>query len=305
CRALELSPRPAHVLLTLLASFGIVRRDDQGTYSLTQLAREHLLPNSPWSMVACFDALKNRPTCLDMLAVLRTGKPIGAPEQDESESAPWAEGMDNEVFAEYFLNAIDSRNTYLSHVLAERLDLSQHSSILDVGGGSGIYSCALVSRNPNQRATVLEKPPVDTVARRAIERRGLADRVSVTSGDMLKHPLPREHDVHLYSNVIHDWDENTVTRLLCSSYDALPHGGQIVIHDAFLDEDETGPRAVAEYSVLLMSFTSGRCYSIKEMGVLLEKVGFVDVAHRPTAVHRDVITAFKPHDPTFIGQTKL
>src|SRR5581483_11802553 len=140
CRALELSPRPAHVLLTLLASFGIVRRDDQGTYSLTQLAREHLLPNSPWSMVACFDALKNRPTCLDMLAVLRTGKPIGAPEQDESESAPWAEGMDNEVFAEYFLNAIDSRNTYLSHVLAERLDLSQHSSILDVGGGSGIYS---------------------------------------------------------------------------------------------------------------------------------------------------------------------
>ena len=47
---------------------------------------------------------------------------------------------------------------------------------------SGIYACAIVARHPHLRATVLEKPPVDAVARRAIERRGLSAKVSVVAG---------------------------------------------------------------------------------------------------------------------------
>ena len=63
------------------------------------------------------------------------------------------------------------------------------------------------------------KPPVDAVARRAIERRGLAERVSVVSGETCVHAqLPQGHDVHLYSNVIHDWDEAEVRQIFSASF---------------------------------------------------------------------------------------
>jgi 2-polyprenyl-3-methyl-5-hydroxy-6-metoxy-1,4-benzoquinol methylase len=292
CRDLDLAPRPAHVLLTLLTSLGLLTRDNQGIYALTQLTREHLLPDSPWSLVPCFEALKQRPQCLSLLSVLRTGKTFGAQGGTGSES--WVEEMGDEGFAERFLNAIDSRNLYLAHAVAEQLDVTGCRRLLDVGGGSGIYACALARRDAELRATVLEKPPVDVVARRAIERRGLADRVSVVSGDMFAGPLPSGYDAHLYSNVIHDWDEETVGRLLRSSWRALPPGGRVIIHDAILDEHGRGPRAVAEYSVLLMAFTAGRCYSVDEIYAFLAQAGFVHSSHFPTVVHRTVVTAVKP-----------
>jgi hypothetical protein len=66
----------------------------------------------------------------------------------------------------------------------------------------------------------------------------LLERVDVVSGDIFKAPLPSGHDVHLWSNVLHDWDEPDVHVLLGKSRDALPSGGLIVIHDAFLNAEK-------------------------------------------------------------------
>jgi protein-L-isoaspartate O-methyltransferase len=303
CAALGLSPRPARVLLTLLGALDLVYCDAQGVYTITPVAREHLLAASPWSLLPCFDALKDRPTCMSMLQVLRTGKPQGAPEPDQGDQPPpWMEGMGEEAFAEFFLNALDSRNAYLADAVAAQLELGGSRNLLDVGGGSGIYACALARCNSALYATVLEKPPVDAVARRAVQRRGLSERVSVVSGDMLSTALPHGHDVHLYSNVIHDWEEAGVRRLFASSFDALPPNGRIVVHDALLDDDKQNLLAVAQYSVLLMSFTAGRCYSVAEIRDLLHEAGFTKIVHHPTVVHRSLVTASKPGSAAFASQ---
>ena len=72
-----------------------------------------------------------------------------------------------------------------------RRSTSARRALLDIAGGSGVYACAFVAHHPHLRATVLEKPPVDAVARRAIAERGFAARVDVVAGDMLAEPLPR------------------------------------------------------------------------------------------------------------------
>src|SRR6185503_11272366 len=127
----------------------------------------------------------------------------------------------------------------------------------DVAGGSGIYACALVARHPHLRATVLEKPPVDQVARRAIAARGFQERVAVEARDMFTHEFPPGHDAHLISNVLHDWDEPVVRELLEKSYRALTPGGLLIIHDAHINGTKSGPLAVAKYSALLMHCTEG------------------------------------------------
>jgi cyclopropane fatty-acyl-phospholipid synthase-like methyltransferase len=182
----------------------------------------------------------------------------------------------------------------LGQAVAKQLDLSQHSHLLDIAGGSGIYACSVVAAHPHLRATVLEKPPVDEVAHNAIAQRGFTARVSVVAGDMFADPLPDDCNVHLISNVLHDWDEPVVKALLAKSFQTLPPGGMVVIHDAHINADKSGPLHVAEYSALLMHATEGKCYSVGEMDAYLKETGFVQMKSAPTAVHRSIITATRP-----------
>ena len=127
-----------------------------------------------------------------------------------------------------------------------------------------------------------------------IRKRGYADRVEVISGDMFTDPLPAEFDVHLFSNVLHDWDVDKVRPLLAASFAALRPGGMLIVHDAHLNAAKTGPLSVAKYSALLMSVTEGKCYSVAEMDTLLGEAGFSEFRHAATVVDRSVITVIKP-----------
>jgi len=211
----------------------------------------------------------------------------------EKEKA-WEKAMQEEVFANQFTAAMDCRGVFLAPAMAERIDCRKQHHLLDVAGGSGIYSCAMVARHPHLRATILERPPVDAIARKSLAERGFADRISVRVGDMFTDPFPTDRDLHLFSNVLHDWDIPQVERLLTRSFDALPSGGMVIVHDAHINATKTGPLPVAAYSALLMTITEGKCYSEKEMNDLLTQAGFTNVNYFPTVADRSVITVHKP-----------
>jgi predicted O-methyltransferase YrrM len=201
--------------------------------------------------------------------------------------------MLTDEFAKTFTAAMDCRGFYLGAAMANHIDARNRRRLLDIAGGSGIYACATVARHPHLSATVFERPPVDAIARRMIEQRGYSDRISVVAGDMFADALPTGCDVHLYSNVLHDWDVDKVRLLLAASFHALEPGGVLIVHDAHLNADKAGPLPVAKYSALLMSVTEGKCYSIAEMETLLGEAGFRDVQFTPTVADRSIVTARK------------
>jgi precorrin-6B methylase 2 len=288
CRALDVRERPADVMLTLLTAMDLLQNNG-GVFSLTTMAREYLVQSSPWFIGPYFASVKERPVCRDILAVLRTDQPSNwASLRDEKQ---WARAMEDEAFANTFTAAMDCRGAFLGPALAGKLDCSRHHRLLDIAGGSGVYACAIVARHPHLRAGVLEKPPVDRLTRRNLSVRGFTDRVEVLVGDMFAEALPGGFDLHLFSNVLHDWDERRVRQLLAKSAAALPAGGMIIIHDAHINADKTGPLPVAAYSALLMTITEGKCYSEKEMAGYLAEAGFGDFTCAPTAADRSVITA--------------
>ena len=166
--------------------------------------------------------------------------------------------------------------------------------LLDIAGGSGIYACCIAAAHPHIKASVLEKPPVDQVARECIARRGCAARVDVVAGDMFAGALPEGFDAHLWSNVLHDWDAPVIRALLEKSFAALRPGGLVVVHDAFLNNDKKGPRTVAANSVLPMVITEAKCYSLAEMESMLVGVGFTNVQHVKTAVDHSIMRGRKP-----------
>jgi hypothetical protein len=290
CKGLDVRERPADVMLTLLAAMGLLK-SEQGMFTLTHMAREHLVKSSPWNIAPYFDSTRDRPVCRDMVTVLRTGKPANwASLKDEKE---WAKAMENETFANQFTAAMDCRGVYLGPALAMKLQCSNHRHLLDIAGGSGIYACAILARHPHLRATVLEKPPVNKITSRMLAQRRLSDRIAVQTGDMFAGPLPQGCDIHLFSNVLHDWDTDKVDYLLQKSFSTLPPGGMVIIHDAHINAAKTGPLPVAAYSALLMTLTEGKCYSEKEMAHLLSQAGFSDVSYSATAADRSILVAHK------------
>jgi len=162
-----------------------------------------------------------------------------------------------------------------------------------VGGGSGIYSSTLVAAHPHLTATVVEQSPVDRITREEIARHGLQDKIKVVTADMFRDAWPQDADILLLSNLLHDWDFPEVRALLEKAAQALPPGGLLVIHEAFLQDDKTGPLPVAEYSAMLMLISQGKCYTAAEYGGLLQELGFEVGPYQKTIADRGFMTAVR------------
>jgi hypothetical protein len=292
CRDLNITERPTDVMLTLFTAERWVHRRADGAFEVTDLAREHLVSTSRFFLGPYYASLKERPVVRDFVKILRTGKPANWGSYQHQKE--WSEAMLTEELATTFTAAMDCRGVYLGAALAAKTDVGNRTRLLDIAGGSGIYACAIAAAHPQLSATVFERPPVDAIARTLIAKRGFGARVSVVAGDMFNDALPGEFDVHLYSNVLHDWDVEKIRPLLAASFAALPAGGMLLVHDAHLSADKDGPLPVAKYSTLLMSVTEGKCYSVAEMETLLREAGFGEMQYYATVADRSLITARKP-----------
>jgi SAM-dependent methyltransferase len=289
CENMRIQPRPADVLVSLLVAMELIESREHG-YGLTDLSATYLVSNSPDSLVPYYASLKNRPQCVEFREILQTGKPAGWSSKKEGED--WMKSMQDEQFADSFTAAMDSRGAFLAQRLAERLNLSGHTALLDVAGGSGVYACSIARLNSHLAAAVLEIPPVDLAAARSITRKGMSSRVKVIAGDMFEE-LPAGYDVHLFANAFHDWNIDSVKKLAANSFRSLASGGLIAVFDAHLNQYKNGPLSVAEYSCLLMHSTEGKCYSTKEISDVLKSVGFAHIEVADVAADRTVITGKK------------
>ena len=293
CRRFSIHPRPTDTLCTLLVANGLLQRDGHGMLHVTDTAREFLISRSPFDARPYYASIAEKPGVADFLTVLRTDRPANWP--GEEGEADWHAAMRTEAFAESFTAAMDCRGRVLGPGLAAALAGSQPGSpprrLLDIGGGSGVYAIAVAQAFPLARATVLEASPIDAIARRTISVAGLDGRIDVVTADMFTDPWPADHDTHLFSNVLHDWNESDCRRLLAKSVAALPDGGRLLIHDMLLDDDKSGPLWAAEYSVLLTTVTQGRLYSAAEIGSWLADLGMRIIDRAPTALGRSVLTA--------------
>jgi hypothetical protein len=291
CVHFEFAARPADVLLTLCRANGFIETTDD-RHSLTTLAEEFLVNDSPWNVRPYFAPKQGASIAEDFLKVLRTGQPANW--QAREDGSDWHASMLDEDFARDFTALMNCRGLAFGQKLAQALGprLADKARLLDVGGGSGIYASTMVAAHPHLRGTVLEQPPVDAIARGEIAGHGLAEKIEVVSADMFAADWPG-CDVLLLSNVLHDWDFREVRTLLGKAAQSLAGGRLLVIHEAFINDSKTGPLPVAEYSAMLMHVCQGKCYTPGEYGAILAELDFEVGAYEDTIGDRGFITAVK------------
>jgi SAM-dependent methyltransferase len=298
---LGLTSRAGNVLLVALKAMELLSADGAGNVGLTDLSREHLLPGGEFYVGDYVARAANSPVVIDVIERLRTGRPAGHKPQEQGVAFIYKEGMpsamEQEEAARRHTLALAGRANNVAPVLAGRLSLEDAKVLLDVGGGTGIYSIACLKRYRKLRAVVWDRPQVLKVAREFADAAGVAGRITLMPGDMFVDPVPSDCDVMLLSNILHDWDVPDSKALVARLAAALPPAGQLLIHDVFLNDALDGPLAVALYSANLFCLTEGRAYSAAEYRAWLLEARLSPAPVVPTLAHCGVLAAKKEISP--------
>ena len=150
--------------------------------------------------------------------------------------------------------------------------------ILDLGGGSGIYSIAFSKASPEIHCEILDLPEVIPLTAGYIERAGAASQVTIRAGDMLEDDLGSGFDIVLLNAVCHMFSPEQNLQLFRRARQALVPGGRLVVQDFLLNGDKTGPLHAALFSLnMLVGTASGACYSESEYTAWMASSGFTEV----------------------------
>ncbi len=290
-----LAERPLQVLLTALRAMETVNRWPDGRYELTPLAAEHLVAGGEFFVGDYFGLAQDSAEVRELVVRLRTNRPKGADDAGAGFifRAGLKSAMEETAAARHFTLALAGRAKNVAPVLAAQLPLPDVSRLVDVGGGTGLYSLALLRANPALRAIVWDRPEVLRIAAEFAASSGVADRLELVTGDFFADAYPAGVDAVLLSNILHDWDVPACREILRRAAAALPVGGRLFVHDVFLNDDLGGPLSAALYSANLFAVTEGRLYSAAEVRGWLTEVGLTPVDLQPTLIHAQVLSAVK------------
>src|SRR5215469_17684317 len=113
----------------------------------------------------------------DLPEALRTGRP-------QNEIKHGQKGMFEELYAELprleqFMGAMTGLSRINFEAFAARFDFSNHKTLCDIGGATGLLCIEAAKKQPHLRCTSFDLPLVEPIARRHIAAAGLSDRISV------------------------------------------------------------------------------------------------------------------------------
>ena len=301
-RRLQLKDRPTMVLFPALCAMGLLERSEAGLWSLTEQG-SYLTAASPTNLIGYVALEANDLGVLEMVERLRSD----GPRSSETGVAYVKEGqtpspMDDPEAARFLTLALAGRARHLAPLAANALP-RQPGHLLDIAGGTGLFTYEWLLANPEGTATVLDRSQVLKVAEEFLEefsrsgREGadtIRPRVKFLPGNMLEDPLPQA-DLILAASVFHDWPTETCAALAHRLAAVLKPGGELWIHDAFLQDSLDGPLAVTDYSAQLFWVTKGRAYSRAEYRAWMAQAGLIPTQTEiPTLMDYALISARKP-----------
>ncbi|AKH41312.1 acetylserotonin N-methyltransferase [Altererythrobacter atlanticus] len=289
---LELHEHSLSILLAALASSDLVEKRG-GKWSAMPAARTWLHPEAEgyWGGFL-FRFRESNPLHGQLLNAMKTGL---RPEDMTSGAVEWERGDMSAEAAERIGAFMHAHSQAPARGAAVQRVFSEIGTLMDVGCGSGVYGIEIARANPALKVTLLDLDAMADEAGKYVTRAGLTGRVSTHGCNMFEDEWPTGHDAHFFSNVFHDWSEETNRLLAAKSFAALPSGGRIFLNEILMDDEGTGPWQAAAFSVMMLLGTLGKQYSLPEYRAILESAGFTDVqAVRTGGGYYSLVSARKP-----------
>lgn len=177
----------------------------------------------------------------------------------------------------------------LAALLAEDGEFPGAGTVVDVGGGKGTFTAAILRADPSARGVILDLARTASVAEHYLAGSGVADRCEFVAGDFFAQ-VPAGADTYLLSHVLHNWNDEWATGILRSIRAAIPAHGRLLIVEQLLPDDDR-PHYGKDIDIRMLTFSSGKERTDAEYFALLAEAGFNPGRVAELASGRSLITA--------------
>ena len=189
--------------------------------------------------------------------------------------------LQNDVFVEF-----QNRVTKQVHValISELINIDDSKNFVDVAGGIGSLTCALISKYEYLKATICDQPSNAAKAIANIKAQGLIDSCDFV-GVNIFDSIPFGHDLYLIKHVLHDWDDANAISILTSISNAMRPDSRLIIIEGVSDrefaEGFINPEHLLTRDIEQRIWTSGRVRSSLDFDKICEaaKLKILSIKH--------------------------
>lgn len=239
--ALGIPPGRCGWWLQVLVRLGLLEHVPAG-YAVAPGARRAILSTyarDSWAFLAQ-EERERLPVVADLAR--RLTLPVGHPDLPDPLPDYVARMATEPDRARRFTRMLYDLHRELADSLAAALDLTGVRRLLDLGGGSGVMSLALLRRNPGLEVVVADLPTVCAEGRRIARENGREDRLTFWEGDLLDGELPGGFDAVLECDVgVYQLDLFVAVRA------TLVEGGRFFVADLLPEAEDDYPDRVLHW----------------------------------------------------------
>jgi SAM-dependent methyltransferase len=279
-------PWETEQLLNALVAMGALTKKN-GLFKNTSETYKHLCEKSPHFKKG-FVRLRqeNRDEWAGLLETLKNGRDISSHEDEDEEDDP--------EFRWFFTHAMHERSEIYSGKVAEAVARKPVGRLIDLGGGPGSYSAAILRKDKKASATLFDRKVTLEVAKEILSSSKVFPRFEFLEGDLFTTEYGKNYDTIFFSNILHIYNPKENKFLFKKIHRALVSGGRFILVDLFLRDNKTDPFDAALFSLTMLMFTAtGKTYTFTETEALLKAAGFVSFKRFPLTESTSMIEAIK------------
>jgi len=251
-------------LMNALCAIGLLEKRNSKFFN-TDFSSKYLSKSSKEYLLGLMHAVSTWDTWSTMTQVVKTGRS----QRDEIQS------RNTSKWPEAFIGAMHERASIQAQDVLDKLDLDGVRHLLDIGGGSGVYSMNFVSRDKRNKATIFDLSGIIPITKKYVKAEGLTKQINFICGDYNKNALGEAYDMAFLSAIVHINSPEQNLMLIKKCYNALNNGGMVVIQDHVMDDDRTSPYGGALFALnMLVATECGDTYTEKEIHGWLKEAGF-------------------------------
>jgi hypothetical protein len=284
---LGLHQRSLHDFLDALVSLGFLEREGVGpeaTYRNTPETEAFLVKGKPQYIGAFLEMANDREYRFwaDLEEGLRTGQPQNEIKRTGTES--FAAIYSDSDRLRQFTEAMSSVQIGAFVAFAERFDFSRHGLMLDIGGSGATLSSIVAMHNPRIRCISYDIPALEPLAKEAVAKLGVGDRVEIRSGDFFGAEALPKVDLLTMGNILHSFDLPKKKLLLRKAYEALSAGGELAVIELILDDERRHNTMALLMSLnMLIESDGGFNFTQRDFVGWAKEAGFRQVRFEPLA----------------------
>jgi hypothetical protein len=154
------------------------------------------------------------------------------------------------------------------------------TSVVDVGGGNGMFLTGLLARFRHMHGTLFDQPHVVANAPDVLREAGLTDRCTVVGGSVFDE-VPPGADAYLMKRFLWSWPDDRADKMLSRVRAAMREDSRLLLHEPVVYPGD-GAEVGKIYDLILLAMGGGCARSEEQLRVLLEGAGLRITRVMPT-----------------------